>query len=1131
MRITKILLAFFLIITYSAFSQVKQDTVIVVQDDSRVKLIITPKKNTNFKKIVRLKNGLLDGMQETTQWGSLTQTNYTDGFKNGEEKLFDNQGNVKEIRNYKYLTSKKRSVLQGSVLQYHDKLLYSKIPYKDSIQQGTATYYSNGAVTKKEQYKDGFIIKTKGYYKNKNKAYIRHFKIVTGSDGKRKTVKHGLFIEYKEFGSISSKGKYKHDKKEGLWRVANYKNNLLQNKTYYKDGKIYGTRNTYHDNGKPDMRSTFYEEIVKKGIKYTNIYDGKYETFYPDGTLKELKNLENGNLQGAYNQFYENGSLRETAIYKDGLIAGAIIKYDKDGRKNSEITYAVLQTQKGPKNIRQGHEYEWKNGILIKSAAYLNDTINGLCMLYHNNGRLSDSVFYDKGLLSGIQKKYYANGTIKGSYSYDVTKMYELRRQSYNSGWQYSYDEQGKPETYKYFNSNQIKSANENNNNENILMRWQYGVLTEYKIDNSLQFLYTPRGGLASFNVGHEQFPSIGFTYYLNGNIRLIKYQDSETGQNAVASYMDDGTLINVHEFNGQDKGAFNNAIPTALYNLANPAWVASPLFADATKNGVYELFYKNRKLFLHIEYRDNLLNGNFFVLEPIASDTLVSKRYKDGRIIHHENINFGGKRPYSTTKYYPNGKLGESARWTADGKQNGFQTYDENGKPVLNNYYSEEGKLQSVTNYKDGSYIAYNTTGVLVTERKPVINKPGWQQSKKWYDNGILKEESLYTQKENNNQITTKYYLDGTRETYYEEHDTVALSRQYYKDGSLKLEGKFINSRREGTWTTYENGKATHQKYENGVPIMDAHAPKCGCADPGREKKIFYAPSLDNLADWVNLKRRIPAFLQPVDSLNYKSVFYKNFQSSTGGTSGFASFTLLLFKEFAFTVRVNDIDYAKISLNPCQVKQAITEMPVTVSYDFERITGTHGQMQPKRISLELLNNPLASNDTDYKNVLALTDVYNINYGDEFDINPAKEPHTCITAGIVKGLLRVDAIAATLHVNENKYFNYPNTQAIGTPIFTGLNITDGVASFTYNNTNITCSIKQILAGNGFVAGTINIPCNKVADKDFFILTGTAEGITINKQLLEEYWKKNGFARTATFYNGETHNLDLYFYAE
>lgn len=104
----------------------------------------------------------------------------------------------------------------------------------------------------------------------------------------------------------------------------------------------------------------------------TNTYDsktmddGKFESFYPDKTLKAEGMVTNGKREGIWTSYHPNGNKQSENEYVNGVLNGK--------------TYTTFP-----------------NGQIMYIGYYTDGKYDGQWIYYKENGELSKEVFYDNG--------------------------------------------------------------------------------------------------------------------------------------------------------------------------------------------------------------------------------------------------------------------------------------------------------------------------------------------------------------------------------------------------------------------------------------------------------------------------------------------------------------------------------------------------------------------------------------------------------------------------------------------------------------------------------------------------------------------------------------------------------------
>ncbi|MAT53626.1 MAG: hypothetical protein CMN32_04040 [Saprospirales bacterium] len=125
-----------------------------------------------------------------------------------------------------------------------------------------------------------------------------------------------------------------------------------------------------------------YSQNKKTGLK-----EGKYEAFFPDGTLKETCFYKNDTLDGKRTLYYENGQVDAIENYKNGNFEGLFQKY-------------------------------FQNGQLSNEGQYVNNEMTGIWKRWYDTGELREEVNFEHNLENGPYKFYHKNGqvSVQGSF-------------------------------------------------------------------------------------------------------------------------------------------------------------------------------------------------------------------------------------------------------------------------------------------------------------------------------------------------------------------------------------------------------------------------------------------------------------------------------------------------------------------------------------------------------------------------------------------------------------------------------------------------------------------------------------------------------------------------------------------
>jgi antitoxin component YwqK of YwqJK toxin-antitoxin module len=133
--------------------------------------------------------------------------------------------------------------------------------------------------------------------------------------------------EYQEIEGILYEN-YPETPYEGLLTIY-YKNGSIEEKLYYRNGLKDGSRNTFHENGKP-----FEVETYKDG-KLEDLFRG----YYDNGLLWWEGYASNGKRDGSITVFYESEKVKYIGQYKSDSKEGLWKYYDENGAKDKKECY------------------------------------------------------------------------------------------------------------------------------------------------------------------------------------------------------------------------------------------------------------------------------------------------------------------------------------------------------------------------------------------------------------------------------------------------------------------------------------------------------------------------------------------------------------------------------------------------------------------------------------------------------------------------------------------------------------------------------------------------------------------------------------------------------------------------
>ena len=280
------------------------------------------------------------------------------------------------------------------------------------------SYYESGEIMEKGEYrnnlKDGLWVQ---YY---DSGEI--FSQTNYVDG------HGIYSEFFKTGEIQESGYFMNNKKEGSW-ISYYINGNKKQIVKYEGGKVNINEPclSYSEQGLIETEKlvkeiddllindgkyiSYYDNgtIREKGIYINNLKDGLWNEFYNDGAIKSVISFENGN--GLFKSYYTDGKLLLEGNYINNKKNGKWIEYSNKGNKYREYYY--LHDKLNPNKISsQWYDsgYKQSEGYLLLSEGLI--IWDGDYVEYHENGVIYLEGEYDNGVRNGVWKQYYVNRSI-----------------------------------------------------------------------------------------------------------------------------------------------------------------------------------------------------------------------------------------------------------------------------------------------------------------------------------------------------------------------------------------------------------------------------------------------------------------------------------------------------------------------------------------------------------------------------------------------------------------------------------------------------------------------------------------------------------------------------------------------
>lgn len=371
---------------------------------------------------------------------------YQDGLLEGISRTFDEQGVLRDKYSYHL------GLLDGPYESYSSKgtLIETGAYVKGSKEGEVLSYNIDGELVKSERYLEGLLHgELSEYYPNGNVSGVWHYYhgilhgdsqtiAVTKYSPQRKVVEEQDFRMGQPWGSHK---KYKEGvliSEETVSLIPPFDKKDELDSTKIEETKEFPvepipTTSKAVKNGKYE---TFYSNGSKRSvIEYKDgVLHGKKMLWDSDGDILEEANYVEGNLEGRYRRreldgsdrlsHYKNNQLHGLfemthpphdffgklkaleCHYDEGLLEGDLIDYNIAGTKVAQIPYK--------QGKREGNAlYFNEKGVLSRSVHFEGDRLHGKMEEYFPNGALRSMVLFQEGLKEGPEVHYFDHGAVR----------------------------------------------------------------------------------------------------------------------------------------------------------------------------------------------------------------------------------------------------------------------------------------------------------------------------------------------------------------------------------------------------------------------------------------------------------------------------------------------------------------------------------------------------------------------------------------------------------------------------------------------------------------------------------------------------------------------------------------------
>jgi len=998
---------------------------------------------------------------------------------------------------------------------------------------------------KSTQYKHGKIQGETIVYNNAgrvaNSCFYKYFPAPIDS-----SLKHGACIFYNYNGDLKKEEKYKKGLLNGKSVEYNSSGEVYLEKIFKKGLQI-GEETRYDSQKNIDTKINYSTTLDTTTGNLKSVLHGPSLQYYANGTIKESKNYVFGKLNGEFKVFYDNGQLHYYSDYKLGRQVGLYRIYGKDGDVQYEVSYKSVPGERPNtwKALKHGVEKRYKNGELVSLTNFINDTTNGKQLSYFEDGTLASEMNLTMGVLDGNYFKYHPNGQVKEKYFYLPNPRTKSNVKYAQVGNQHRYDSLGVLTKWLYYDSTgNVIATREYDNRE----------LKSINYENIFSVNFHPSGELLNLKIHHYRSSHYDFyyTYYQTGAISTMRITNPNFTDKVILSFLPNGRLLAANIDKHQtplidtlsDKIAQQWKTPFDLDVNEHTS-----LFTDSILNGLYTLKRKNGSVFAQFNFKDNLPHGSISLMGKTPLDTLYFATYQngtqDGYYVTYFNKQLSNKGVYKNGKAFTYESYNKEGLPTDKHLQTGY-------KGAIESYSYTDGKLSAINDWINGLGSSYDAEERIRYETKLLSEEPLLKTSIYYYPETGQIESQYFTKNNKKDSTATYYYPNGTVKYAYNYKDGKREGNYiaYDSTGMWTKKGAYIADKQDGTWYTQDENSIDSSFYTMGkLSVKRDYNLVCQCLDTATSySDLKYATRAKALAEYRELKTYLPQSWIPIDTLNYKALFYHRFYSNGGYGSSSIQATLLPKKPLEFYVPADE--QIRLNLAPCKTEGYYTEIPFYVSFQKD-YPGQHtgASLHPKKISLRFEKGPVKSADAFYDKFTALFDVEQITVRDQNNIivTLPKEAKIRLTDAILGEYLVLRIRAATPVLSYKTYVGNDNisynltehAQKLGLKpaeqkTFYGLISNYAVAEIPVVNGPNTIPFigesKTLMLGGKFAAGILTFKAKKTTDGslEFTNKFGTAK---TNIAELKQNMLKHGFTRLEFDFDEAQEVLTVQFFIE
>ena len=1087
--------------------------------------------------IQRFKDGKKDGVQELYgQNGKLAMRDeWKKGFRNGTLRRYDRNGLLTEKEQYVFVEDSGKSYQSGWKEEYVNGRLRKRQKLAFDMPDGILEEFSpQGQLVYRVFYTLGLENGLEEKYSNSAQLLLKGFNKIVIRNGKKVSVPDGEWSSWNNDGVQTSVTRYREGVKDGR-SVEFYQDGKKKSEIEYKRDKPHGQLMTWFPNGFQERVEIQYADTVVNGKRQAFVFDGERRHYFQNGNLQLREFWTMGVKQGTFEKFYENGKLRERVTYRANLKEGKEDYFDQEGILSSETFYVIRQVGDSLVSVRDGAQRSWKKGVLVSETFFVNDAENGVRRQWFENGTPASQYEVEDGIFSGDFSEFYESGKLKRKGRYKRLAHTGGSRKYTRAGWQCSYDEDG------YLLA---KYWPDTLDNTLLTVTYSRNKLQQFDYNRMLSVACFPDGSLKSFVLRNIYGQEVsGLWFFLNHRIRKCAFGDPGKGVVNTLLFDDEGRYVSQASMMHEQADSMRSSaeVVRKILSVIPQDLHEHPFFTDSVRQGTYVLKYRNGADMARVNFKADLPEGDWLLLDPLTADTLIYRFFVNGEERGYYVDKFGGSVVLRRGRMPDKDKPGWEETYTVKGVPVQSIKY----KVSRGNYYErteyhENGRVKSFVNNETGANSSYAANGIPFyiydfigdSLKRYREYHPGSEQLKalRFYRGGKLDSVSL-SWHDNGKLQSELWYRNGIRE---------GKAVTYGKTGDTLTSGTYVNDQLEGWMMDRTEGATRFHYYENNKRVVNPGDYPCACVDTlypsGRVK---FAQTIGSLLEYEKLQNYFAPWMSAADSLNYKSVFFTGLQTDNRNGSGFAGFNLMLFKEFAIDLPANK--QLRLVLNPCRTKGYISRLETTLSYT-ENPRSVNVDFRPQRIELQLISGPVMSAIRQYPHPTLLVNTRAVSYSNPggLRIDESPTPNHCMTPVRIRKRLRLDQLTA-----DYALFSRPDGLAAGYLLssktvkqeelksFFGMTCTGGQCflnlSKNSDSIEVTGIVKAALLGGEFAAGYLQIPYVRLVDGQLYFRSDRPLSFNINE--IETLLINDGFRRVNATVDSTAGVINIYWFAE